>query len=377
MSSVRITRADVDRAAARGVISAEQAAALWASWSAGAVADAAPRFSITHVLYYLGGLIAIGAMTLFMNLGWEQFGPWALFGIAVAYGIGCILASRSLAGRGLMLPAGILATLAIVLVPLAVWALQSAFGWWPPGGAAEHYRAYHTHIDWRWITLEFATLIAAVIGLWRLRHPFMVMPLAVTLWYMSMDLARMIVFADRPGWNEWQYYKDFSLVFGLGMLAIAVWVDFRARRSYAEGRDFAFWLYLFGTLTFWGGLSAQNSNSEIGKLIYLLINVGMVALGAVLGRRVFAVFGGIGIAMYLGHLSHRVFRDSLLFPFALTVIGLGIVAAGIWWQRHEGRISAALRGRLPAAWRELLETRHEALARASPPHASDRAKITV
>ena len=365
MKRVRVTRSDVDQAVAGGVISVDQADALWAAWSTGASAapDVTPRFSITHVLYYLGGLIAIGAMTLFMNLGWERFGPWALFAIAVAYGVGCILTSRSLAARGLMLPAGILATLAIVLVPLATWALQSAFGWWPPGGAGEHYRAYHTHIDWRWITLEFATLIAAVIGLWRLRYPFMVMPLAVTLWYMSMDLARMIVFADRPGWNEWQFYKNFSMVFGLGMLAVAVWVDLRARKSFAEGRDFAFWLYFFGTLAFWGGLTAQESNSELGKFIYMLINLGMVALGAILERRVFAVFGGIGIAFYLAHLSHRVFEDSLVFPFALTLIGLGIVAIGIGWQRNEARISAALRSWLPAAWRELLESRDEALAK--------------
>jgi hypothetical protein len=362
MTTLRISKPDLDAAAARGTISRQQADALWDAWTARQVApDVKPRFSITHVLYYLGGMIAIGAMSLFMNLGWERFGPWALFTIAVAYAIGCILVSRSLAAQNLMLPAGILATLAIVLVPLATWAIQSALGWWPPGGAGEHYRAYHTHIDWRWITLEFVTLIAAVIGLWRLRHPFMVMPLAVTLWYMSMDLARMIVFADRPGWSEWQYYRDFSLVFGLGMLAIAIWVDFRARKSFAEGRDFAFWLYIFGTLTFWSGLTMQDSASEVGKFVYLLINVGLVALGAILGRRVFAVFGGFGIAFYLGHLSYRVFKDSMLFPFALTFIGLAIVAAGIWWQKNETRLSAALRSRLPAGWRELLETPHRAL----------------
>jgi hypothetical protein len=363
MTGMRITKADLDWAASQGVIDERQAASLWSALARrqDAAPDVAPRFSITHILYYLGGMIAIGAMSLFMNLGWERFGPWGLFGIAVSYGVGCILASHSLAARQLMLPAGILATLAIVLVPLATWALQSALGWWPPGGAAEHYRAYHTHIDWRWITLEFATLIAAVIGLWRLRYPFMVMPLAVTLWYMSMDLARMIVFADRPGWSEWQYYRDFSLVFGLGMLAISVWVDFRSRESYAQGRDFAFWLYLFGTLAFWGGLTMQESGSELGKFFYLLINLALVALGAVLGRRVFAVFGGLGIAVYLGHLAGKVFRDSLLFPFALTLIGLAIVAAGIWWQKNEARLSAWLRGRLPSGWRELLETRHESL----------------
>ena len=81
----------------------------------------------------------------------------------------------------------------------------------------------------------------------------------------------------------------------------------------------------------------QDSSSEIGKFVYMLINLAMVAIGAILGRRVFAVFGGIGIACYLGHLSYKVFQDSLLFPFALTFIGLAIVAAGIWWQRNEAR----------------------------------------
>jgi hypothetical protein len=366
MRMLQIDRAALDAAAADGIVTAEQADALWRYWSAQRAArpDVAPRFSITHILYYLGGMIAIGAMTLFMNLGWERFGSWGLFGIAVAYAIACIAVCRSLDARGLPIPAGILATLAIALVPLATWAFQSAMGWWPPGGAGEHYRAYHTHIDWRWITLEFVTLIAAVIGIWRLRYPFMVMPVAVTLWYMSMDLARMIVFSDRPGWSEWQYYRDFSLVFGLGMLAVALWVDVRGRRSYAEGRDFAFWLYLFGTLAFWSGLTMQNSDSEFGKFVYLLVNLGLVAAGAVIGRRVLVVFGGLGVACYLGYLASRVFRDSLLFPFALTLIGLGIVAAGIWWQKNEARISQSLRARLPATWRELLATRHEALGHA-------------
>jgi Ca2+/Na+ antiporter len=106
----------------------------------------------------------------------------------------------------------------------------------------------------------------------------------------------------------------------------------------------------------------QNSSSELGKFVYLLINVGLLALGAVLGRRVFAVFGGLGIAVYLGHLAHRVFQGSLLFPFALTLVGLGILATGIWWQRNEARLSASMRRRLPVGWKELLETRHESLA---------------
>lgn len=46
-----------------------------------------PSFNFTNVLYYLGGLIAIGAMTLFMNLGWETFGGWGIFYLSLLYAI--------------------------------------------------------------------------------------------------------------------------------------------------------------------------------------------------------------------------------------------------------------------------------------------------
>jgi len=30
----------------------------------------------------------------------------------------------------------------------------------------------------------------------------------------------------------------------------------------------------------------------------------------------------------------------MLFPFALTLLGLGVVWLGVWWQRHEEAINA-------------------------------------
>ena len=47
-----------------------------------------------------------------------------------------------------------------------------------------------------------------------------------------------------------------------------------------------------------------------------------------------SVFGGLGIAGYLGHLSYRVFKDSLVFPFALSLIGLAIIWLGVVFAWH-------------------------------------------
>ena len=101
----------------------------------------------------------------------------------------------------------------------------------------------------------------------------------------------------------------------------------------------------------------MKSGGELGKLAYCGINVLMVLLGAVLGRRVFAVFGGLGIAGYIGHLSWRVFKDSLIFPFALSVLGIGIIWLGVLWSRREAGWSARLRELLPVPLRELIEAR--------------------
>ncbi|MDP3109007.1 DUF2157 domain-containing protein, partial [Hydrogenophaga sp.] len=259
--------------------------------------------------------------------------------------------ARNLMKQRLRTPAGVLATLAVCLVPLAVWALQSGLGFWPEG-SHDSYRDYHRFIDWRWLTLELATLAAAVVMLRSFRLPFMVMPVAVTIWYLSMDVAHMLM--QKEGF-DWQFTRDVSLVFGLATCAIAVWVDLRTRASThpLNRQDFAFWLYLFGAIMFWCGLSLRDSDSEVNKFIYALINVGLVFLGAAIGRRVFTVLGAIGVASYLGYLSYRVFADSLLFPFALTLLGLGVVALGIWWQRREAAIHAKLAGWLPAALRPL------------------------
>jgi len=344
---MEINRVLLKEATDNGLLSEQQAEQLWLFL--GERGKDTPSFRFTHILYYLGGLIAIGAMSLFMTLGWERFGGWGLFFIALAYaGAGLWLTEFFLHRSRLPIPAGIMATFVVVLTPLAVYGLQSAMGWWADGKV---YRDYHILIDWRWMFMEFATLACGAVMLWRYRLPFLVMPIAVTLWYMSMDLTPFLFGADDA---SWELRKFVSLWFGLVIVLLAFWVDIRTRHD----KDYPFWLYLFGVIAFWGGLSMLHSDSELSKFIYLGINLVMIVVGSMLSRRVFAVFGGLGAAGYLGHLAHEVFKDSMMFPFVLTLIGLGVVYIGVVWQRHEAAVSNKLRGLLPLPLRELVERRH-------------------
>lgn len=345
---MKITRADLNAAGEAGIVTSEAADRLWSFLAERH--QHAPGFRGAHVLYYLGGLVAIGAMTLFMTLGWERLGGAGLLFISIAYAVlGLAATHYFLYRKQLEIPAGITATFVLALTPLAVYGLQEVLGWRAPHEWS--YRDYHRYIDWNWLFMEYATLAAGAVMLWRYRLPFLAMPVAVTLWYMSMDLVPFLAGGDEYIYWDWGLRKVVSLCFGIATTGLAFWVDLRSGRR----KDYAFWLYLFGVMTFWGGLSAMDSNNELGKFIYCLINLAMIAIGTLLVRRVFAVFGALGVAGYLGHLSYTVFRDSLLFPVALSAIGFGIVYAGVVWGRHEATVGSALRARLPEPMCKLLE----------------------
>lgn len=305
-----------------------------------------PNFDFTHVLYYLGGLIAIGAMTLFMNLGWESFGGWGILIISLVYAAIGMKLSNVFDSKEYNIPAGICATFVIVLTPLAIYGLQQALGLWPDETT---YRDYHRYIKWHWLYMELGTLAVGAIVAWKYKYPFLIMPIAVTLWYLSMDITAMVYGGD----FDWELRKLVSMYSGLLMIGLAFWVDVRSRNK----ADYAFWIYIFGVMAFWGGMSMQHSDSELSKFIYFCINLFMIGIGALLVRRVFVVFGALGSCGYLGHLASNVFKDSWLFPISLTAIGLLVVCLGILWQKHEQTITLKIRNILPVQLKELLDSR--------------------
>lgn len=339
-----VTKKKLEDAAAENIISPQQAESLYDYLIT--QSQYVPKFTFTHVLYYLGGLIAIGAMTLFMNLGWESFGGAGILFICVLYAAVGLKITNTFSAKSLVIPAGICATFVVCLSPLAIYGLQQWLGVWPDESV---YRDYHRYIKWHWLYMELGTLTVGVIIAWKYKFPFLVMPIAITLWYMTMDITAMVSGGDMT----WELRKLVSLYTGLLMIGLAFWVDIR---SYKKA-DYAFWIYIFGVIAFWGGLSSQHSDSELSKFIYFCINLLIIGVGVLLVRRVFVVFGAIGGCGYLGYLASDVFKDSWLFPVALTAIGLGIIYLGILWQKHEQYITKRSRSLLPVSLQELLEAK--------------------
>lgn len=332
---MNVDQSDLAAAASEGIVTPEQARALYDFLDARAPRG---RFTGVNVAYYVGALVVIGGMTWLMNRGWEQFGGWGLCSIAVAYAALFVLASRSLPQT----PSGLLVTMAVCMTPLAVYGFERAPHLWPASDPGD-YRGFVPYIRSSWCFMEVATVLAGLIAVRARRFPFMVAPIAVSLWFMSMDGAALI---SHSRWSD--VYREASIAFGLATVFAAYLLDHRSRV------DYAFWLYFFGMLALWGGMTAMESHSEAGKLIYCAINAGFIALGVLLRRRVFVPYGAVGVNLYLYHLADEIFRDSMLFPFAVTMLGIGVIAAGVQYQRRHARIDAWLQSILPAWMQDLL-----------------------
>jgi len=298
------------------------------------------RFDAAHLFWYAGALIVIGAMGLFTTVAFSQMGGKALTACALAYAVAFTLAGHHLwHRRNLKTPGGLLIAVAVSMAPLAVYGAQDALDWWGGFAKGGTVRDFYIWIKGSWVFMEIATVVAGAVALRFYRFPFIVAIIAVALWFMSMDLTPW-VFGKAE--FTWEAKCRVSEVVGLAILAVAWAVDYRQR-----GGDFAFWLHLFGMMAFWGALTSTESNSEIAKAAYCLLNVGLLLLAVFLSRRVYAVFGALGVTLYLGHLAEVVFKDSLLFPFALSLIGVALIAVGLVYHRRQAAIAAWIAANLP------------------------------
>lgn len=334
---------DLKAATQARLITNEQAQQLWAFWER--QRERSPQFRFSHVLYYFGGLLAISAITLFVTQAWETLRGFPLFLITtLLFILGCLFA-RYFLQRKLFIPAGIMATFSLVLVPLAVYNIQITLGLLPP---PQYYAAdYHYFINGYWVPMELTTLLAGAVMLYIYDFPFLLFPVAVTLWYLSMDLYSLL-------FNTYDFSSraNFSIVFGLLVIASAIYFDFK----YDDRRDYPFWLYIVGVVVFWGGLTCQHSDSEITKFIYCMINILLIICSVFLNRRVFAIFGALGVLGYLGHLAFSIFADSLGFPLVLVFLGIGIILAATRWPAAEAKLVSYLHPYIPKKILRRMET---------------------
>ena len=330
---MKIIEQELERAVMETGLSRDHAQAIWRKLHTHSEVEA--HFEYAHVGYYFGALLVIGAMGWFMTNGWDSFRGWQLFAIAAGYAAVFSIVGRQVWTQPLFrIPGGLLITIAVCMTPLGVYGLERQFNLWPAADPGS-YTSFHPYINASWVLMEVATVLAAVAALRYFSFPFLTAPAAYALWYLSMDLAGLIFRKELT-------FRDsciVSVVFGLVMLLVSYWLDRKTEL------DYSFWGYLFGLMTFTGGLSLMDSGSQLAKLGYCLIHVALIVLSLLLQRRAFLIFGSLGVFGYLCNEAYTYFRNSVAFPFVLSLIGISLIVAAMKFKKNE----EALRQRF-AGW---------------------------
>ena len=282
---------------------------------------ALPREAVNlqSVAWYGGGTVALVAMSIFLGTGWSDNGPGVGLGIALTYLVSFVALAEVFRRRRHPVPAGLMATVAVGLVPAVTYALLSLTVW--PGGEPTStpldYPDLYTYISGGWVVLEAAVLVAAALAWLRYRLSFILAPLMVAGWFASMDLAD----AMAPGTSA---DNVASAAVSLALLGGGWWLDRRGLRGEA------FWLHLGGLLSGYYALASLDGDG-VGTFMTVTGVLGALAIAAalLLRRRVYLVFGAAWLFTALGYLAFEVFGGSLLFPLALALLGVGLVVGGV------------------------------------------------
>ncbi len=287
-------------------------------------------FNPITVLYYLGALMILSAFGWFLGRQWDSLGPWGIFAVSSLYAGLFLFLGRFLRDENFPTASGLLYTCAVGMVPLMTYALQAGCGVWPKGVPPGGYNGYYLWINGSWIIIEMATVAVGLFALRKVKFSFLVMPMAIALWFFSMDIAEIILSTNHLTWESRSWV---SVATGALYLIVG-----RVVEKHSDGVDYAFWVYFAGLLAFWGGLTSLPSHGEFSRFIYLLINLGLLATSLRLGRKTFAVFGGMGIWAYIGHLAYTVFKDSAAFPLVLALVGLMVILSAVLFQKSYERL---------------------------------------
>lgn len=331
-SQYQFTPADLHHWADKGLVTDQQVTSIEAFVEAfGTVSEQGGHgpeqrkgFNIISIAYYFGGFMVLLAYTIFMGTQWDSISYGGQVAVSAAtigglWGIGAYLKKLEFKMAGnLLIFAG------TGIVPLVVYSAQQLLGFWPDDF---YYTDFYDYAAKTWVPMELISIGVAAIVLWRTRFPLVTLLISFWLWFLSMDLIRLIYQKSSWSWSDEE--QIVSTVFGLSMLA----VGYAVQRVYKK--EFSFWLYLFGHIIVLCHLSALTLNNEgfLG-LVFIAVYIGFIVASVQLQSRVFLVFGALGSYSYVCYLAFNVFDGALGFVFSLAFCGLLLVLGAVGYQKY-------------------------------------------
>lgn len=276
-------------------------------------------------------LLSASAGTFLLTMGWSFFGAWGV--LPLVWGLQALVAglAQRFERRQQFMTASWLATLAIICTPLSVFYAQHAMGWWPPlqGLPPNTYGSGIIDIDWRRVSMDSLTTLFAWAMFMRHRHPVMLVPVTLALWYTLVEVGSYVLTARGL---DLRFLAQVTAVYGLGTVLTSARIRalgrampaHTARRAGERPEHYAFWLEAVGALMLWAALWSYGPTSQAGRAAHLAAQLGLLGLGWRLRRHLLSGLGLLGLGLHLvalltGELSPLALLEPLLAPLGVAL----------------------------------------------------------
>ena len=326
-----------------GIITREQLEALLALEAREQLQRGEPRrgLNVVTIAYWAGAIAVLFALGWFLAARWRQLGAGGVFVVSALYAAAFVGAARWLIRQRFRTAASFATVLVVATVPVLAWSVINLAGWWYEPPNAYLNLNSDVRLMTRWIPIDIATLVAALIALRLVRFSLLSAGAAISFWYLVLHLAPMVIgkrlVMSTEGWT--------ALVIGACLLTCGgvVLVFQRGQQADEDSEDYAFWPFVIGFFAL-GMATVELWPSHRSVVPHAMLAAGLVsvALSLRIRRREFLVAGAVGFVGYLAWLAFDVFRQTLGFPIVLAGFGLTVILLAVWVQR---RYPELLRGK--------------------------------
>lgn len=324
------------RAVDAGIINAAQLDALLAleagtgdSRAASAPAEMHRGFNAISVAYWGGAIAVLFAFGWFLVDRWQVLGPGGVLVVTVVYAGLFALAARLLMRAGFHTAAALAALCVVGMTPIIAWAALALAGLWELYETGQRLAVAPPPWDTlRWMPIDLATILAALVALRRVRFAVLALPVAIAVWALVGHVSTAFIDPESLVYM----WDRVNLVAATALLGAAYSLDQRARHA----EDYAFWFYLVGLVAL--TVAIAGIWNEATKLLVahatLALAILLVVAALRLRRRVFIAFAVLGFLSYLGYLAFDVFRKTVGFPIVLATFGLVVILVTVLAQQR-------------------------------------------
>jgi len=323
----------LDTGVARGLITAEQRAALLAISEPSDGAAHAPReaeraFNGVTIAYAIGALVVLFAFGWFMIDRWKVLGGAGLFGLSLAYACIFLIVAHVLKREDFRTAQGVAMLLAVGMAPIAMYALLVWIGVWTPEFALLCSGQPHPFAACQGqpMAIELAAIAAALVAMRALPFaPFMI-PIAVV----SVTLPERLLREWIPGTGMDGAVMGWRWVAVASVIATAAYLMDRRRRT----EDYGVYLWIsVACATWFGGLLLFQADHAL-RWYLAPASLLLIIASVMLRRRALLVVGLFGLFGFLGWLAADVFKVTTTFPLVLALLGVTVIILTVWAQKR-------------------------------------------